>query len=238
VSTLTWRRSRRPSTALRLRLAGGHASSWPKWGKTATTGAQGRRALRRVWLTGVAAAWTPPTLCPGPPPRRVCSTRARLNRHRGARVMASGLADLGFDVDVSPLFQTPQEVRFGSGSAQVWPHGRMSTRRAADMCNGAEQALARCFPTRCAALHRRLALHLSRWCSRPWMQMCMSSASPPRQQGTGARWCVCLPLGRRRVLVPALRACTWQCPCNARSLATRAAACCRAAGAAGRWCRS
>lgn len=29
---------------------------------------------------------------------------------RGARVVASGLADLGFDVDIGPLFQTPAEV--------------------------------------------------------------------------------------------------------------------------------
>ena len=29
---------------------------------------------------------------------------------RGARVVASALADLGFDVDIGPLFQTPQEV--------------------------------------------------------------------------------------------------------------------------------
>jgi methylmalonyl-CoA mutase len=29
---------------------------------------------------------------------------------RGAKVVASGFADLGFDVDMGPLFQTPQEV--------------------------------------------------------------------------------------------------------------------------------
>ena len=29
---------------------------------------------------------------------------------RGAKVIASGFADLGFDVDVGPLFQTPREV--------------------------------------------------------------------------------------------------------------------------------
>lgn len=29
---------------------------------------------------------------------------------RGAKVIATGFADLGFDVDVGPLFQTPQEV--------------------------------------------------------------------------------------------------------------------------------
>ena len=29
---------------------------------------------------------------------------------RGARVVATGYADLGFDVDLGPLFQTPSEV--------------------------------------------------------------------------------------------------------------------------------
>jgi methylmalonyl-CoA mutase len=28
---------------------------------------------------------------------------------RGAKVVATGLADLGFDIDIGPLFQTPQE---------------------------------------------------------------------------------------------------------------------------------
>ena len=38
---------------------------------------------------------------------------------RGARVMASGLADLGFDVDISPLFQTPKEVVLQAMDADV-----------------------------------------------------------------------------------------------------------------------
>ena len=29
---------------------------------------------------------------------------------RGAKVVATGYADLGFDVDIGPLFQTPQEA--------------------------------------------------------------------------------------------------------------------------------
>ena len=29
---------------------------------------------------------------------------------RGAKVIATGFSDLGFDVDVGPLFQTPDEV--------------------------------------------------------------------------------------------------------------------------------
>lgn len=38
---------------------------------------------------------------------------------RGARVMATGLADLGFDVDISPLFQTPAEVALQAVDADV-----------------------------------------------------------------------------------------------------------------------
>lgn len=29
---------------------------------------------------------------------------------RGAKVVATGYADLGFDVDIGPLFQTPKEA--------------------------------------------------------------------------------------------------------------------------------
>ena len=29
---------------------------------------------------------------------------------RGAKVIASGFADIGFDVDIGPLFSTPEEV--------------------------------------------------------------------------------------------------------------------------------
>ena len=29
---------------------------------------------------------------------------------RGARIIASGFADIGFDVDIGPLFQTPEEA--------------------------------------------------------------------------------------------------------------------------------
>mmetsp|Transcript_15962 Transcript_15962/g.48754 ORF Transcript_15962/g.48754 Transcript_15962/m.48754 type:complete len:129 (+) Transcript_15962:2459-2845(+) len=38
---------------------------------------------------------------------------------RGARVIASAFADLGFDVDVGPLFQTPEEVARQAVDADV-----------------------------------------------------------------------------------------------------------------------
>jgi methylmalonyl-CoA mutase len=43
-------------------------------------------------------------------PRVLIAKLGQDGHDRGARVVASGLADLGFDVDVAPLFQTPEEV--------------------------------------------------------------------------------------------------------------------------------
>ena len=34
----------------------------------------------------------------------------RQGHDRGAKVVATAFADMGFDVDVAPLFQTPEEV--------------------------------------------------------------------------------------------------------------------------------
>jgi len=38
---------------------------------------------------------------------------------RGAKVIATGFADLGYDVDIGPLFQTPQEVAQQAVDADV-----------------------------------------------------------------------------------------------------------------------
>ncbi len=43
-------------------------------------------------------------------PRILVAKLGQDGHDRGAKVIASGLADLGFDVDVGPLFQTPEEV--------------------------------------------------------------------------------------------------------------------------------
>jgi methylmalonyl-CoA mutase len=43
-------------------------------------------------------------------PRVLIAKLGQDGHDRGARVVASGLADLGFDVDIGPLFQTPEEV--------------------------------------------------------------------------------------------------------------------------------
>jgi len=43
-------------------------------------------------------------------PRIMVSKVGQDGHDRGAKVIAAGFADIGFDVDISPLFQTPQEV--------------------------------------------------------------------------------------------------------------------------------
>ncbi|MEI6448393.1 MAG: methylmalonyl-CoA mutase [Actinomycetes bacterium] len=43
-------------------------------------------------------------------PRVLVAKLGQDGHDRGARVVASGLADVGFDVDIGPLFQTPEEV--------------------------------------------------------------------------------------------------------------------------------
>jgi methylmalonyl-CoA mutase len=43
-------------------------------------------------------------------PRILVAKIGQDGHDRGARIIASGFADLGFDVDVGPLFTTPQEV--------------------------------------------------------------------------------------------------------------------------------
>ena len=39
-----------------------------------------------------------------------CFVYTQDGHDRGGKVIASGFADLGYDVDIGPLFQTPQEV--------------------------------------------------------------------------------------------------------------------------------
>jgi methylmalonyl-CoA mutase len=43
-------------------------------------------------------------------PRILMAKLGQDGHDRGAKVVASALADLGFDVDIGPLFQTPDEV--------------------------------------------------------------------------------------------------------------------------------
>ncbi|MBT8398931.1 MAG: cobalamin-dependent protein, partial [Rhodothermia bacterium] len=46
----------------------------------------------------------------GRPPRIMLAKLGQDGHDRGARVVASSFADMGFDVDIGPLFQTPEEA--------------------------------------------------------------------------------------------------------------------------------
>ncbi|KAL4856851.1 Methylmalonyl-CoA mutase [Chlorella vulgaris] len=52
-------------------------------------------------------------------PRILIAKMGQDGHDRGAKVMATGLADLGFDVDIGPLFMTPQEVARHAVDADV-----------------------------------------------------------------------------------------------------------------------
>ena len=52
-------------------------------------------------------------------PRILVAKMGQDGHDRGAKVIASGFADLGFDVDVGPLFQTPEEVAMQAVDADV-----------------------------------------------------------------------------------------------------------------------
>merc|ERR1711881_622954 len=52
-------------------------------------------------------------------PRIMVSKMGQDGHDRGAKVIATGFADLGFDVDVGPLFQTPAEVAQQAVDADV-----------------------------------------------------------------------------------------------------------------------
>lgn len=52
-------------------------------------------------------------------PRILVAKMGQDGHDRGAKVIASGFSDLGFDVDVGPLFQTPEEVALQALDADV-----------------------------------------------------------------------------------------------------------------------
>lgn len=55
----------------------------------------------------------------GRKPRVYIAKMGQDGHDRGAKVVATGLADLGFDVDVGPLFQTPEEAARAAVDADV-----------------------------------------------------------------------------------------------------------------------
>jgi methylmalonyl-CoA mutase len=52
-------------------------------------------------------------------PRILVAKMGQDGHDRGAKVIASGFSDLGFDVDIGPLFSTPEEVAMQALDADV-----------------------------------------------------------------------------------------------------------------------
>jgi methylmalonyl-CoA mutase len=77
-------------------------------------GAGGDDEVERV--AGAVAKFTDDE---GRPPRILVAKMGQDGHDRGAKVIASGFADMGFDVDVGPLFQTPEEVAREAVEADV-----------------------------------------------------------------------------------------------------------------------
>lgn len=62
----------------------------------------------------------------GRQPRMMVAKMGQDGHDRGAKVVATGFADLGFDVDVGPLFQTPEEAAQQAVDADVHVIGASS----------------------------------------------------------------------------------------------------------------
>jgi methylmalonyl-CoA mutase len=59
-------------------------------------------------------------------PRILIAKMGQDGHDRGAKIIASGFADLGFDVDIGPLFQTPEEVAMQAAENDVHVIGASS----------------------------------------------------------------------------------------------------------------
>ena len=90
-----WRRSTARYRAEVRSVSGVYGASLP-----------GRRGVRRA----ARARWRAFAAADGRRPRMLVAKIGQDGHDRGAKVIATAFADLGFDVDVGPLFQTPEEV--------------------------------------------------------------------------------------------------------------------------------
>jgi methylmalonyl-CoA mutase len=73
----------------------------------------------RVELTAIESSVKQFEQAAGRRPRILIAKMGMDGHDRGAKVMATGLADLGFDVDIGPLFATPKEVARAAVDADV-----------------------------------------------------------------------------------------------------------------------
>ena len=63
-------------------------------------------------------------------PRMLVAKMGQDGHDRGSKVIATAFADLGFDVDIGPLFQTPREVARHAVGERCSRAGRLVAGRA------------------------------------------------------------------------------------------------------------
>ena len=62
-------------------------------------------------------------------PRILLTKMGQDGHDRGVKVVATAFADLGFDVDISPMFQTPEEAAKMAHRKRCPPGGRLQSGR-------------------------------------------------------------------------------------------------------------
>jgi methylmalonyl-CoA mutase len=73
------------------------------------SGVYGRAMNNQIDVEAVIAATERFEKLEGRRPRLLVAKMGQDGHDRGAKIIATGFADMGFDVDISPLFQTPEE---------------------------------------------------------------------------------------------------------------------------------
>ncbi|GAB3648897.1 methylmalonyl-CoA mutase [Echinicola sediminis] len=76
----------------------------------ALSGVYGKEAGQSEWFKKAQGLAVEFEAIEGRRPRILIAKMGQDGHDRGAKVIASGFADMGFDVDIGPLFQTPEEV--------------------------------------------------------------------------------------------------------------------------------
>mmetsp|Transcript_31834 Transcript_31834/g.71648 ORF Transcript_31834/g.71648 Transcript_31834/m.71648 type:complete len:763 (-) Transcript_31834:347-2635(-) len=94
----------RPSSSV---VQGAYGASFTSFGSGDAQGGSGGSSGEYEELVAKIEAFA---AAEGRRPRLLVAKMGQDGHDRGAKVIASGFADLGFDVDVGPLFQTPSEV--------------------------------------------------------------------------------------------------------------------------------
>lgn len=101
----------------RYEVAGGMATGI--YGPELSSSSSSNNGENREELAAVESSVKQFEQAAGRRPRILIAKMGMDGHDRGAKVMATGLADLGFDVDIGPLFATPKEVARAAVDADV-----------------------------------------------------------------------------------------------------------------------